>query len=116
MKQSKVTIYVPSTLNVCVDNQKIVMPIDNRAIVNGLELCFAREFFGFSELSPVYGGWIDNETGLIVREAIIPVMVIVDDTKENRERVLALALGLKLGLNQDSVLVTFEPVQAAFVA
>jgi hypothetical protein len=116
MKQAKVTIYVPSTLNVCVDNRKIVMPIDNRAIVNGLEECFAREFFGFSELSPVYGGWIDSETGLLVREAIIPVMVIVEDTPDNRARLEALALGLKLGLNQDSVLLTFEPVRALFVA
>lgn len=93
---SKVTVYVPSTMDV--DN-----PIDNTKYVDGVAKRFS-EWFGGATSTPTIGYYSSQKSGL-VKERSVMVFAYCSDTdlQEHIEEVIQLCVDLCISMKQESI-------------
>ncbi len=107
MKHS-VSLYVPSTINSVIDNQKLTRNVDTLVLANAVKGALGRLFGGFSA-DTISGGWLDGDK--IIEEKITRVTAFISDenfTPENILTVASIADGIRRILVQDSVLLSID--------
>lgn len=107
----QISILIPSTSNGNIGGLKIrseaSVELRDR-VITAIEKLFAKQYGGVSTRDSV-GGWIDYDTGEIIRELGTTITSFVSDlTADNVRQLFTLAAQVRETFQQDAVLVTVD--------
>lgn len=108
---AKLSVYVPSTHNYFIGDNKTVMPANpviREQVVSWIETILANKFGGASTVQ-LQGSWIDSNNGALIHEDITQVYALVNEVTADTMLLLQnIGQAIKALFNQDSVLVSVD--------